>query len=382
MSRVFVNGISAKSGGGKSVLINFLKIAHDSEDSFRYLVAVPDLHSYAHLSSERIQFVALGALSGTSMIPLASAVLLPAIALRGACDVVLNFADVPMRTSLPQVFLFDWPYAAFPESPAWRLSTAGDRIVRGAKMQFFKWLLPNVDIMIAQNGVIGERLRRHYGFKQLEIVPNAVSIENIDGGDERDFALGSQYNLLCLSRYYSHKNIEIFIPIAEMIRAKGERIKIITTISPSDGAGARRFLADLKDRKLENIIMNLGTVEMRHVPSLYRQVDALLLPTLLESFSGTYVEAMFHGKPILTSDLPFAEAVCGDSAYYFDPHDETQIFDRIIEVRNDENKRRTKLSTARELLDKMPSWRDAYSMYTDIISSAVCKCEKRRPLIS
>ena len=31
------------------------------------------------------------------------------------------------------------------------------------------------------------------------------------------------------------------------------------------------------------------------------------MPTLLESFSGTYVESMYFEKPILTSDLDFAK---------------------------------------------------------------------------
>ena len=45
----------------------------------------------------------------------------------------------------------------------------------------------------------------------------------------------------------------------------------------------------------------------------------MILPTLLESFSATYIEAMFHGKTILTSDLDFARDVCGEAAFYFDP---------------------------------------------------------------
>jgi len=68
------------------------------------------------------------------------------------------------------------------------------------------------------------------------------------------------------------------------------------------------------------------------VPSLYAQSDALLMPTLLESFSGTYVEAMFHKIVILTSKLDFAEDVCGESAFYFDPTSPEDIL-ASIEVR-------------------------------------------------
>jgi len=60
----------------------------------------------------------------------------------------------------------------------------------------------------------------------------------------------------------------------------------------------------------------------------------MFLPTFLESFSGTYLEAMHFGLPILTSDLDFAHAVCGDAAIYFDPWNAASIKDAILKLRN------------------------------------------------
>ena len=58
---------------------------------------------------------------------------------------------------------------------------------------------------------------------------------------------------------------------------------------------------------------------------LYAQVDAVVLPTLLESFSATFVEAMALGVPIITSDRDFAHAICGDAAVYVDPTSPAEI---------------------------------------------------------
>jgi hypothetical protein len=49
---------------------------------------------------------------------------------------------------------------------------------------------------------------------------------------------------------------------------------------------------------------------MSDVPKWYKATQALLLPTLLESFSGTYIEAMHFERPIFTSNLDFAKEVC------------------------------------------------------------------------
>ncbi|MDT8858153.1 glycosyltransferase [Paracoccaceae bacterium Fryx2] len=364
MPKVFVNGISAKSGGGRSILTNFLKIARDAKDDFTFVVVVPDADSYREYANERVCLVPLAHWSITTLVPLASITVLPRLARRMGCDLIFNLADVPLGTRRPQVFLFDWAYAAFPESPALQLSTRRDRLVRRAKLFFFRWLLPYVDLVIAQNGVIADRLHRIYGCDAVQVVPNAVSLDNLDGGSDHDFALGSGYKLLCLSRYYSHKNIEVFLPVAERIRAAGEDVKIVTTISPDDGEGARQFLADVEKFGFTDIIVNLGSVPMKHVPSLYRQTDGLLLPTLLESFSGTYIEAMFHRRPVLTSRLPFAEAVCQNSAFYFDPNDPVEILDRVRQTRDDVAERNRRVDLASVLLSRMPTWQDAYQAFS------------------
>jgi glycosyltransferase involved in cell wall biosynthesis len=63
--------------------------------------------------------------------------------------------------------------------------------------------------------------------------------------------------------------------------------------------------------------------------------QAHLLPTLLESFSGSYLEAMHFGTPILTSDRDFAREVCGEAALYFDPDSPSSIRDAILKLKND-----------------------------------------------
>lgn len=371
MPHVFVNGISAKSGGGRSILTNLLKAAGEADDGYRFTVAVPSLEGYDTLAGGRIELLPMGGLSRTAMIPYASVISLPRLIRRCGADLVFNLADIPVATTLPQVFLFDWSYAAFPDSPAWQLSSPADRLVRRAKLAMFRRLLHHVDVLVAQNQVLADQLRRIYGFETIPVVSNAVSMDNLAAGQDADFGLGDGYKLLCLSAYYSHKNIEIFIPLAQRIKASGLNIKIITTIDPAQNRAAQAFLANIKSNDLGDVIKNIGNVAMSHVPSLYRQTDALILPTLLESFSGTYVEAMFHRKPILTSDLPFARGVCGDGAFYFDPFDADSIFSRVLESMNNAEARETRLARADAILKTMPGWREAYAQFRDIFSNTL-----------
>ena len=83
------------------------------------------------------------------------------------------------------------------------------------------------------------------------------------------------------------------------------------------------------------------------------------MPTLLESFSGSYIEAMHYGVPILTSDLDFAHDVCGESAIYFDPWNVETIKNAILELINNPEQARKLISAGKTQLEsKFQSWDD------------------------
>ena len=91
---------------------------------------------------------------------------------------------------------------------------------------------------------------------------------------------------------------------------------------------------------LSDQLVNLGPVEQGLLGALYAQVDAVVLPTLLESFSGVYVEAMTLGVPIITSDRDFARVVCGDAAVCVDPTNPGEIAAAIADLVRDPGRRR------------------------------------------
>jgi glycosyltransferase involved in cell wall biosynthesis len=112
-------------------------------------------------------------------------------------------------------------------------------------------------------------------------------------------------------------------------------VAAIVTIAPDQHPNAARLLREVRDRGLEKSIVAVGAIPHEELAAWYRHTDALFMPTLLESFSGTYLEAMAHERPILTSDLDFAHEVCGQAALYFDPRDPQQACREIIRLKDD-----------------------------------------------
>ena len=138
----------------------------------------------------------------------------------------------------------------------------------------------------------------------------------------------NSYNLFTLSAYYSSKNLEIINEVSKILKDKSEKLfQFYLTIN--DDIFMQKFGDN--DR-----VFNLGPQPIENGPKLYDKYDALFLPTLLETFSASYPEAMKMKKPIVTSDLEFARDVCGDAAIYFDPMDPNDIAEKIIYTFNPE----------------------------------------------
>ena len=347
----------------------FLKLLSSSNTTEKYIVLVP-YNFIFDINTSKIELIYLPRLLSNKLFyPLIYSSVLPMILRKKKVNIVINFADIPIRTNIKQVFLFDWSYAVYPNSKVWKLMGLFDFIVKKIKLYFFKKFVKYVNVLIAQTNTMKDHLSSLYRIKNIEVVPNAVSLENLSGGVVKYYNLPSGFKFLYLTHYYPHKNIEIFLEIAKRIKAQNLDFKLITTLDPAQHKDANKFLCNIKVLGLENIIINVCAVNMENVPSLYKQCDALLMPTLLESFSGTYVEAMYHRKPILTSKYDFAKDVCQNAAIYFDPHDADEILSTMKSISELVPVRERLVLEGSDVLSRMPDWNNVFIMYNKIIKN-------------
>jgi hypothetical protein len=284
-------------------------------------------------------------------------------------DLVFNMGDIPIPIH-NQIYLFDWPYAAYPNSVVWGKMEWRSLLVTKLKLYVFKKMIYYPKIVIAQSETMANHLKIIYLLNNIVIIPNAVSLDNLK--NESTFRFNFPQNkikLLYLTYYYIHKNIEIFIPLAKKIKSENLPFIIITTIDKKQHKNAHKFLNEIIHNGLEDIITNVGCVPMSHVPSLYKQCDGMLMPTLLESFSGTYVEAQYHQIPIFTSNMDFAIDVCQDGAFYFDPLNSESILNSIQFAFKNKNLLCETIEKATQRLYKLSTWSETFEMYQQFIKS-------------
>lgn len=116
-----------------------------------------------------------------------------------------------------------------------------------------------------------------------------------------------------------------------------------------------------------NCIFNVGKVAGEFMPSLYQQCDVLLFPSLLETYGLPYIEAMAFDKPILTSDLDFAHAICNEIAYYFDPFNAESILNVMIHFSDDDIELKKRLNVGKKKIELLPDWQKVFLEFEEQI---------------
>lgn len=185
----------------------------------------------------------------------------------------------------------------------------------------------NSDYLFVENESMVQTLKSKYG-KDVFYVPNTYNQVFEQFSPRISKSLGSVFQLLTISSDYPHKNLDSIPLVAAALLKKYPDFKFRFVVTVAE---------DSLKQSSENI-KYIGPVTIEKCPELYLESDAMYLPTLLECFSASYVEAMYMGLPVLTSDLDFARSICGSAAAYFDPLNAEDIAETIYNLATNPSK--------------------------------------------
>lgn len=246
-------------------------------------------------------------------------------------ECLLNLGDFIVPFVRRQVYYFDWLYAVIDASDVWKQMPIPQRINRGIKRANIRSFINTPHVVIVQSLFVSQQMTRVLGRPAPTVIPcpvdefvaaPAVTIpETPENGTKT-------HQFLCLSSFATHKNVEILLNTAGIVKSRGIKARIILTLDETDQA-VTSFLTRVIERGLTEFIVNAGVLKFDDVDTWFTACDALLLPTKLETFGMPYVESLTRGRPILTSDLPFAREICKTGTMFFDPDDPISIADKI-----------------------------------------------------
>jgi glycosyltransferase involved in cell wall biosynthesis len=276
------------------------------------------------------------------------------------------------RPKAPILTGFNIPHYVYPESPYFDRISFKKRIYWLLKKRFDLHFYKKSDAIVVQTDDVNQRVKKLLPNSSVHTVSNTVNGTFLNPRNFENKLPEKQdsreVRLLTVSANYPHKNLDIIKNVLDHLFEKDEqRFKFVLTL-PEDV-----FNENFADVKYKNHILNVGPVSIDECPSLYSECDMMFLPTLLECFSASYVEAMVMEKPIITSDLGFAHTICKDAAIYVDPLDGKDIAEKIIKLADDQKLQEKLKVRGKEIYKQLNSPRDRALSFLEIGKSLVEK---------
>ena len=150
------------------------------------------------------------------------------------------------------------------------------------------------------------------------------------------YGLPDRFFLYC-GQIYPPKNFGRLIKAYAKV---GPELGISLVVAGTHTWGSEHEVALIDQLGLNGWVRRLGWVDRETLPALYAQAEALVLPSLYESFGVPILEAMASGTPVVTANRFGTAELAEDAAVLVDPEDVESIAYGMRRVIKEETLRR------------------------------------------
>lgn len=332
--RVIINAASIFKGGAEQVAQSFINECREIKENEYHIFLCDNIMSSLDIASfgENFHFYKLEKRPGVSFYNLLKSLrYFDWLEKRIQPDIVISTGGhgywIPKA---PLITGFNIPHYIYYESPYFHKISFRKKLYWKLKKRFDLFFYKDSDAIIVQTDDVKERVKKLLPKSMIYTISNTVNGAFLTPSKRHNKLpekKEDEIRLLTVSANYPHKNLRIIKSVLDELFAKEiYNIKFFLTL-PHEA-----FKNNFDEEKYRDNIINVGPVSISECPSLYNECNIMFLPTLLECFSASYVEAMAMKKPIITSNLGFAHTICKDAAVYFDPIDAKDIAEKIIKV--------------------------------------------------
>lgn len=270
--------------------------------------------------------------------------------------------------------------SAYPDSPLWARMDRRERAFEALRHAYGRAVLRTADVICVQTATMARRLGRVWGLarNRFHVVPNGPSAFLADEPPAAERPPGPPWRVLVIGEAKPPKNLEVVPWVAAALPGRGlPDAEILMTLPDAPGPWTGPVDRAQRDAPAGVPVRRMGRVPHERLGDLYRSVHAVLLPSLAESFSATYVEAMHFGVPLVTSDLDFARDICGDAAAYADPLDPEALAAAVVRAVRDDGLRRRLRKAGFRRKAGFPGWPERTDAYVAACAAAAGRGQVR-----
>jgi glycosyltransferase involved in cell wall biosynthesis len=263
-----------------------------------------------------------------------------------------------------------YPIICYPDSPYWRYLPITARLYKMCINLARKQRLTFATRVLAETDVMRGRLSDVLGVDKSGIGLLRPAVSDYLKPVDRLWPSGGS-NFVILSGADPHKNLWRLYGLAvELARKYLAPFTFTLTVDEATFCGC------LRERRIDRSVFNKhfrfrGQVEPDRIGEIYQGGNYVLNISDLESFSNNYLEAWQAGLPLVVSDRDFARHICGNSAFYIEPHRPAEAAAKMVSLMNDERLKQELVRHGKERLAQQPSHRARYDAIWQEIANVV-----------
>ena len=191
----------------------------------------------------------------------------------------------------------------------------GSRYCIGPELQkYYEYQLAKLDYTI----VLSQYDAQQYHFPTTVIYnPLTLTPGNVATGNSKKFLAVGRFS-------YQHKGFDLLIQAFNIFAKKNKEWTLDIVGEGEEESLYRQMISEYQLNKL--IIIHPFT---NHVQSYYSNAQVYVLSSRWEGFGLVLVEAMAHGLPVVSSDLPTSKEIMGDFGLYFKNESIEQLAQRL-----------------------------------------------------
>lgn len=366
--RIFINASTVLISGGLIISQNIIN-ALIQDDSFDIIITCPAYKPYRAYVTDNSKLIVVPHIMLNRIFRWYHDYFwLPAKIRRFNPTLVFTLSNLPACTAYRQLYLHDNPYVTERDYSYIKIP-AIDRITHYFRRILTLNRLKYVDHIIVQTPYQKQAFSRIYKHEVPISVLSPGIPEHLSARKSfNDKQLSKEYlKIACVSRYFSHKNLEVLYETAKFCDIHNVSVQIILTISPTENYHAKQLIKRIEKNSYNNRIINIGRRKKKEISDLISKVDALILPSFLETYGLNCIEAWYHEKPIFVSDIESLRSSCGDAAFYFNPYSSESIVNTISNAFDNPDLISMKINSGKSRLKELHSWSDYVRLIQQVV---------------
>lgn len=258
----------------------------------------------------------------------------------------------------------------FPEVDFWKNEKTHEKFIRWIVDKFRIYGLKKADAVIFENKAMYDRATDLFGITKKVMILPSINTPNLSEELNLKFKTNSP-KVLLLCGWQRNKNILLIPELAAYLRKLGFDIEFIITAEPDQSSCSKEFFSLVDKWAVRDLINCIGIVKKNQLPDLYRQIDLVLLLSLLESFSNNIIESWFYEKPLVVSDEPWSRSICSDAAIYVQREKVNKIAKTIINTLSIKSVSESLIRNGKKELKKYPSIEERIKQELDFLEEII-----------